>query len=99
MGAIGQAGRKGLTNAQKIYDEVLTARNLSTSPETVDVSLYPSDTYDYDIIFFSSIGSAVNNLVYVQPNGDAAANFRRYYMQGQSTSATALVADSSTLGS
>ena len=81
-----------MIKAEKVFDEVFSARNFYTSPLTI--SGLDGDVYDYELVATCDGGAFL--LGKLQFNGDSAANYRDYHMRGWSTSTAAGTSDSAT---
>lgn len=77
---------------RKIHDKIYTARNFSSSPLSVSGLL--GNTFDYVIIAKQISTSSSTVDIRIQLNSDTTSNYRRYFMQGQSTTASAGINDS-----
>jgi len=85
------ADLRGMSKAQKIYDQVLS-QNLNSSPLTI--SGLSGDKYDYELIIIG--GSVANTDLYVRLNSDSTSNYRNYYMRGTGSSPSASVTNATT---
>lgn len=77
--------------AEKIFNQLFTARNFNTLPLTI--SSLQGDLYDYELITFFGPSSASTDLL-ITLNSDTTANYREYNMLGAASSALATVTDS-----
>ena len=79
-----------MIKAEKVFDEVFSARNFNTSPLTI--SNLDGDFYDYEPVIF--LGTSSGNTEFeIRCNADSSANYRSYYMRGSSTNAVASTND------
>ena len=91
MGFPGLSGKRGLSNAQVVFDETFASRNFNTSPLTIpDLR---GDLYDYEILI-NATDSGANNNLRIWLNNDSTSNYRSYSMRGVTSSASASVNDS-----
>ena len=81
-----------MIKAEKVFDEVFSARNFNTSPLTI--SGLDGDTYDYEMVVFGVGISDADVDFQLRFNADSSTNYRRYYMHGVGSSKGAQVHDS-----
>ena len=81
-----------MIKAEKVFDEVFSARNFNSSPLTI--SGLDGDTYDYEMVVFGVGISDADVDFQLRFNADSSTNYRRYYMSGVGSSAAAQVNDS-----
>lgn len=79
-----------MAKAEKVY-EFLGSRNLSSSPISIDN--LEGNKYDYELVAFFDVEGLASDFQGTI-NNDAGSNYRRYYMQGDGSSATANINDS-----
>ena len=80
-----------MIKAEKVFDEVFSARNFNSSPLTI--SNLDGDFYDYELLFIGKTLGAVAN-GYITFNGDSTANYRLYQMVGAGSGKSAVANDS-----
>lgn len=79
--------------AEKVFDEVFTARNFNTSPLTI--SSLQGDLYDYEAVI--KMDNGPNNVfLLARLNADTGGNYRNYHMRGANTVVSAAVSDAAT---
>lgn len=78
----------------RIVGRLDASQNLSTSPFTV--SGLKGDTFDYTFMVFCDSASTTADNVAINVNSDTGANYNRYYMRGQASTASASVSTSQT---
>ena len=80
-----------MIKAEKVFDEVFSARNFNSSPLTI--SNLDGDFYDYELVMQAGDCTQEFQLLI---NSDTGSNYRDYYMRGYSTTKNAAVSDSAT---
>lgn len=77
-----------------VFDQTYSAQNFNTSPVTV--SGLKGDSYDYTFILYSTSASVDNKGWTFRCNSDTGSNYRRYYLYGRTSTASAAVTDAAT---
>ena len=83
-----------MIEAEKVHDEIYTARDFNTSPLTI--SSLEGDTYDYECIIQTlSSGTGLNDWQ-MTFNSDTTANYRNYGMRAAGTGKNAPLSNTAT---
>lgn len=77
-----------------IYNETFSARNFSSSPLAIPLTL-EGDTYDYQLVCFFASASG-DSIMDITLNSDTTANYRNYEMKGLSGTANAAMGNADT---